>query len=55
MKEETMSGKQWVFWVVLAIGVAAAASARATERHSRHGTSISTEHDGRSTTAGRCA
>lgn len=41
-----MSGKQRVFWVVLAIGVAAAASARASERHSRHGTSISTEHDG---------
>ena len=42
-----MGGKQRVFWVVLAIGAAAAASARASERHnSRHGTNISTEHDG---------
>jgi len=41
-----MSGKQPVFWVVLAIGVATAAPAIATERHSRHGTSISTERDG---------
>ena len=42
-----MGGKQRIFWVVLAIGAAAAASARASERHnSRHGMNISTEHDG---------
>ncbi len=41
-----MSGKQRVFWIVLMICLAAAVGARATERHGRHGASISTERDG---------
>lgn len=40
-----MRGMQRVFGIVLAICLAAAAAARATERHSRHGMSISTERD----------